>query len=229
MGRIMANESAESAVRAALLGVHDERSRLQFLEHFHGQVAAFEHTMIDAYSRWIEFGNTFAKDHDSATVVGTLFTVVARTLLSMKLLMLGHLTMAGAAQRQACEALAAAFLFAERDWTYRRDSWDGRFSVNKAVGLVVKRSGQLNLNSEALRTLLQAQDFYNKFSHPTALAMADLINLKGGGHHLGASFDPHKLPFYEKELASRLGFAGILVNAIDGVEQQMRRWPEFRR
>jgi hypothetical protein len=96
------------------------------------------------------------------------------------------------------------------------------------VGLVIKRSAELGLDASALETLRQAQSFYNQFSHPTVLAMADLINLNGGGHHLGASFDRHKVEFYEKDLISRLGFAGILANAIDGVDQQMRRWPQFR-
>jgi hypothetical protein len=184
--------------------------------------------MTDVYDRWLRFESDFAKDHDSAIVVGTLFTVVARALLSMKLLMLGQLTMSGSAQRQACEALGLAFLCARRDWPYRQQTWDGQFSTNKAVGLVIKRSAELGLDASALETLRQAQSFYNQFSHPTVLAMADLINLNGGGHHLGASFDRHKVEFYEKDLISRLGFAGILANAIDGVDQQMRRWPQFR-
>lgn len=223
-----ATPSPQSVVRAALLGLHDNDVRLAFLKHFQPEVDAFERTMTDVYRRWIEFETAFAKDHDSATVVGALFTVVARAVLSMKLLLLGHSTMAGTAQRQACEALASAFLFAQREWPYRQQNWEGRFSVNKAIGLVIKRSTQLGLEAEALQTLLQAQAFYNKFSHPTALAMGDLINLRGGGHHLGASFDPHKIQFYEKDLASRLGFAGILINAMDGVRQQLSRWPEFR-
>ena len=223
-----ADNRAHAAVRDALLGLQDNVVRAAFIGHFQEQLDSFERTMTYVYERWLRFESDFAKDHDSAIVVGTLFTVVARALLSMKLLMLGQLTMSGSAQRQACEALGLAFLCAQRDWPYRQQTWDGQFSTNKAVGLVIKRSAELGLDASALETLRQAQSFYNQFSHPTVLAMADLINLNGGGHHLGASFDRHKVEFYEKDLISRLGFAGILANAIDGVDQQMRRWPQFR-
>jgi hypothetical protein len=223
--RELPDKTAHAAVRAALMGLHDDQVRLAFIAHFHEQLDAFEQTIADVYSRWLKFEADFARDEDSATVVGALFTVIARAISSMKLLMLGQLTMSGSAQRQACEALASAFLFAERDWPYRMQSREGQFSVNKAVGLLIKRSAELGLDSKALQTLLQAQSVYSKFSHPTMLALADLVNLKGGGHHLGASFDPHKIPFYEQDLISRLGFASILVDAFDGIERQMKRWP----
>jgi hypothetical protein len=132
------------------------------LEHFHEQVGAFERTMVDVYERWLDFERAFAKDHDSATVVGTVFVVIARAVISMRLLTLGHITLSGAAQRQSCEALASAFLFAEREWPYRRDSWEGRFSVNKAVDVLIRRSGELNLNPAALQTLRQARHCSSK-------------------------------------------------------------------
>lgn len=224
----MQDNSTLAAVQGALHGHQDDEAELRFLEHFQVQVVSFETRMTDVYDRWREFERMFARNHDSATVVGTLFTVVARMLLSMRLLILGHITMAGGAQRQVLEALASAFLFAKHDWPYRQQAWKGRFSVNRSIGLLVKRSQELSLNQEALQAIAQAQIFYSRLSHPTILAMGDLIGLGARTHHLGACFDLAKLPFYDKEVASRVGFAGILTNAFDGVEIHMRDWPEFR-
>ncbi len=59
--------------------------------------------------------------------------------------------------------------------------------------------------------------------------MADTIGLGGGGHHLGASFDQQKVPFYLKEIESRTGFARTLPNAMDGISLRMQAWPQFNR
>ncbi|MEW5980810.1 MAG: hypothetical protein AB1806_00400 [Acidobacteriota bacterium] len=222
----MLDKSALAAVQAALRGRQDEETERLFLEHFQVQVSSFETATAEVYDRWRTFESTFARDQDSATVVGALFTVVARMLLSMRFLILEHITMAGGAQRQALEALASAFLFAKYDWPYRQRAWLGRFPVHRSIDLLVKRSEELGLNREALEVATQAKRFYNKMSHPTIIAMGDLIGR--GTHHLGPIFDPKKLPFYEKEIASRIGFAGILTNAIDGVASHMREWPDFR-
>jgi hypothetical protein len=215
-------------IHDVLFGLDDERARKRFIERFGTQLAEFETIMATAYQTWRALDERFAKDRDSATVVASVFAVLARMVLSMKLLILGHVALSGAAYRQVLEALAQAFLFAAPRFPYLKQAWNGQFSPNKAVDKAMRRRAELGLNRDALDVLRKARDFYNMYSHAGFLAMGDLVDLDGGGGtNLGASFDPRKLPVYEAEVASRVNLAKTLVNAMDGVATLMRRWPQF--
>jgi len=100
------NSDPAHPIHGAIFGVGDDVVRCQFLKHFEHELAEFERLMVAVYGRWQEHEARFARDRDSATVVGTLFVVIARLLLSMNLLVLGHIALAGAAKRQVFEALA---------------------------------------------------------------------------------------------------------------------------
>ena len=214
----------------ALWGPRDDEIRYQFQTALAPQLKGFESAILAAYDDWFAFEHAYAKDQDSATVVGFAFSVVARLTISVNLLTLGHLTLSGGAFRQAQEALAAAFVMADYKAPYRQQLWDGQFSISKAVGLFLKQAASdSKLNAAAVQGLSKARAFYNGYSHPTLLAMADTIGLRGGGHHLGASFDQEKMPFYSKELESRTGFARTLPNAMDGISLRMQDWPQFKR
>ena len=183
--------------------------------------------MTLVYDKWLNFSETFSFDKDSATVVGMLFFVIKTLILSMQFLMTGHITMAGAAKRQAIEAIALALLFSKHELPYLKLACDDKLYVNTAIDKIIKHKEELYLNNEGLQIMKQAKNFYNKFSHPTFLALGDSINLDGFGCYLGSSFDESKLPFYEKEVYSRLGLSKILINIIEGVTQQMYEWPFF--
>jgi len=225
---IIMNLAPAELIHRALFGIDDEPTRLRFLEHFGDQICQFETTMTSVYESWQEFDKTFTKDQDSGTVVGILFGVIARLILSMKLLMAGHITLTGAAKRHVIEAVALALLFSKQELPYLHKVWEGKFAVNKAIDLIIKHQKKLNLNKEALNTMKEARNFYDKLSHPTIFSMGDTINLDGTGMYLGASFDEDKLPFYQKEVNSRVGLANILINVMEGVTRQMREWPCFR-
>jgi hypothetical protein len=224
-------EVPRGEVHDALVGQADVVARDRFIARFRGEFAALEAAIAEAYQRWSRFEQEFAKDHDSATVVGMAFLVVSRLVTSANLLSLGQLTLSGAAFRQALEALAAAFVFADPLSPHRADVWEGKFSVNKAVPMLFKQAAtDPRLNRQGVEVLLKSRAFYDKLSHPTALSMADVISLDGqSGHHLGAWFDDAKVPFYAQELVLRTGFARILPNAVDGIEGRMREWPQFER
>lgn len=216
-------------VHRALFGMDDEDARKRFIEHFGDLVRQFETNMTSVYEGWVEFDKTFMRDQDieTATVVGTIFAFITRLILSMRLLMVGHITLAGATMRQAVEAIALTLLFSKYGLPYLREAWEDRFSVHKAIDILYKNRKKLKLNKEALQVMKNNRDFYHKFSHSTILAMNDMINMDGSGIYLGASFDEAKLPFYEKEVTSRVNLSKILVNVIEGVTRQMREWPCF--
>lgn len=222
------DEETRERLLDALWGRRDADVRHQFRQALGDHLGSFESAISVAYEDWLAFEHVYAKDRDSATVVGFLFNVVARLTMSVNLLTIGQLALSGATFRQAQEALATAFVMADYDAPYRSRLWDGQFSVNKAVALFLKQStGDPDLSAEPAQHLSKARAFYDRFSHPTLLAMADTIASKARGHVLGASFDPGKLLFYTKEIESRTSFAGTLPNAMDGVSLRMQRWPQF--
>ncbi len=217
----------QKLIHNALFGLDDEEVRQHFLDHFGDKIHQFETTMTAVYESWLNFDKAFAKDQDSGTVVGILFGMMARLIQSMKLLISGHITLAGATYRQVIEGIALALLFSKRGLPYLREAWEDKFSVNKAVGLLYKHRHKLGLDKEALNIMKNKRNFYHKFSHLTISAMNDIINLDGSGIYLGASFDKDKLPFYEIEVTSRVNLANILINVIGGVTRQMWEWPRF--
>lgn len=107
------HEHLRQEVHTALLGHADTVIRRAFIRRFSSQFDAFEAALLAAYERWCQLDSAFAKDRDSATVVGTTFIVVARLTMSANLLTLGQITLSGAAFRHAIEALACAFVFAD--------------------------------------------------------------------------------------------------------------------
>jgi hypothetical protein len=229
LGELM--EGRRREVHEAMVGKADSAVRHGFIAQFRGEFVALEVAIAEAYERWSQLEEEFAKDRDSATVVGMAFLVVARLVMSANLLSLGQPTLSGAAFRQALEALAAAFVLADPLSPHRAAVWEGRFSVNKAVQMLFKQSvTDTRLNRQGIEVLTKSREFYDKLSHPTALSMADVISFDGqGGHHLGAWLDHEKGLFYEQELASRTGFARIIPNAIEGIERRMCEWPQFAR
>lgn len=215
-------------IHSALFGLDDEEVRQNFLDHFGAQIWQFETNMAGVFESWLNFDKVFRKDQDSGTVVGILYIVIVRSVQSMKLLITGNITLAGAAKRQVIEAIALALLFSKRELPYLRLAWDGKFSENKAIDKIIKHRKELNLNKEALEVMKASRNFYDKLSHPTIFSMGDTINLDIPGiYYLGASFDKSKLEFYQKEINSRVSLANIIINIIDGITRQMREWPCF--
>jgi hypothetical protein len=223
------NLAPTELIHRALFGIDDEPIRQLFMEQFGDQVRQFETRMTLVYESWQEFDKIFThnQNQDSATVAAILFTVIVRIILSMKLLITGHITLAGAAYRQVIEAIALALLFSKRGLPYLREYWDGKFRVHRAVKLLDKHRNELGLDKEAFDLMKNKRNFYHTLSHPTILAMGDIISLEGAGIYLGASYDEAKLPFYEKEVSSRVNLANILINVIEAVTRQMREWPCF--
>ncbi len=217
------------AVLDAFWGRLDGAARAAFSEVFKDKLAELETAIVVAYDDWQDFEGVFARDEESATVVGSLFNVVARLTVSANLLTLGQLAVSGASFRQAQEALATAFLLADFQAPHRTHFLEGRFPVHRAVTMLRRQASRdRTLNVQAIDVLSRSHSFYNNYSHPTVLAMSDTIGLGGAGHHVGASFDPKKASFYDKELESRIGFAKLLPNAMNGVSSRMLIWPQFR-
>jgi hypothetical protein len=180
----------QDLIHRALFGLDDEEVRQHFFKNFGDQISQFETTMKDVFQRWLDFDKSFRKDQDSGTVVGVLYMMIVRLIQSMNLLITGNITLSGAAMRQVIEAIAVAILFSKRELPYLKLAWQKKFSVNKAVDKIIKHQKKLKLDKEALKIMKDSITFYDKFSHPTILAMGDTMQLDGIGiYYLGASFD----------------------------------------
>jgi hypothetical protein len=95
---------------------------------------------------------------------------------------------------------------------------EDKYSTNKAVYDVMKHQKILCIKREALEILKKGRSFYDKFSHPTFMTLASVLDLSMlGPMFFGASFDEGKLQVYAKEIRSKINFSRIINNIIDGV------------
>lgn len=212
-------------IHEVLTGKDDEEVRKQFMKCFSSEIAQFEKVMADAYDHWRTFDAQFSKTEDSATVTALLWTVVRGHIISFRLLISGYWVAAGNTQRQVFEGCAMTIVASKHGWPYLKKYLDNRFSTNKAIDVLKRRRGELNIGKEGLSILEKSINFYDGLSHPTRLALADIMSLDGTHKvYIGASFDNAKIKGYKKEIDGRVGFARTINNIISGVEKNMRAW-----
>jgi len=216
----MNEESKEFAVGIVsdeLLG-DTNQVRSKFLKHFQSELEQFIAAMAASYLHWKKFDKTVDGNEERAHISALLYGAINAHVISMKLFISGYFTPAGNTERQALESAAMALLCSKPELGFLRRYMDDKYSSNKAVRDVVKHHKALRLKREALKTLEKNRAFYDKFSHPTFMTLAASIGLSEPGPlFFGAVFDNGKMPFYEKEIRSKLSFAGIINNIIDGV------------
>jgi len=199
-----------------------EQLRLAYLKHFEKEINDFTEVMSDAYLSWKKFDSEISKTEEKAYISALLFGTINLHTISMKLLINGFFIPAGNAQRQALECAAMALLCSKPSLEFLKKYMKGHYSSNKAVRDVVKHHKKLGLNREALKALERNRTFYDKFSHPTYMTIAASIGMAEPGRlDFGAAFDEAKLPFYAKEINSKVNFAKIISNIIEGVRNNL--------
>jgi hypothetical protein len=193
----------------------------QYLGRYQEQLERFVESMTTSYSAWQEFDATLAGDSQRAHISALIFGALSMHLMSTKFLTWGLLVPAGNTMRQVLEIICMAFLASKPSLGFLDRYASGRYSTNDAVRDVIKNHTKLNLNHDALATLRDARDFYNKFSHPTLLTITTFIALGGDHTFFGASFDPDKQYAYDKEVSTRVQVAGLLENMIHGIRYNL--------
>ena len=220
----MDEASQEFAVRIVseeLLGDTDQ-AREQYLSHFRPELEEFVAAMASIYLHWKEFDKTVGGSEERAHISALLYGTMNSHVVSMKLLISGYLIPSGNTQRQALESAAMALLCSKPELGFLKRYMEEKYSTNKAVRDVVKHHEALHLNKSALKTLVKKRSFYDKFSHPTFMTLASVLGLsKPGPLFFGSSFDEGKLSAYAKEIRSKLSFARIINNIIDGAWQNL--------
>ncbi len=196
--------------------------RSQYVERFQSELEHFVEAMAASYLHWKKFDKTVGGNEERAHISALLYGAINAHVISMKLLISGYFIPAGNTQRQALESAAMALLCSKLGLGFLTRYMDEKYSTNKAVRDVVKHHKTLGLKREALKTLEKNRAFYDKFSHPTFMTLASSIGISTlGPLFFGSSFDEGKMQFYAKEIRSKVSFAGIINNIIDGVRMNL--------
>lgn len=212
-------------IHNAILGKDEEKVQTEFLRRFGHEIESFETAMTELYDRFRDFDTRFSKTEETATVTALLFSILYGHLVSMRLLISGHLIPAGNIERQVIESIAMWILSSRIDWPYLKKYMQGQFSTDRSVSILLKRSGELGLNKKALLQIQKAFQFFHKLSHPTRLALAHMIALDGtGNYYLVSGFDKSKVFGYKKEIHLRLSLAISLLSAFALVSGNMSKW-----
>jgi len=216
----MNEESTEFAVGIVSDELLGDTNQVQskFVERFQAELERFIAEMAASYLHWKKFDKTVEGNEERAHISALLYGAINTHVISMKLLISGYFIAAGNTQRQALESAAMALLCSKPTLGFLKRYMDEKYSSNKAVRDVMKHHKALHLKRDALKTLEKTRTFYDKFSHPTFMTLASSIGFSPPKPlFFGAAFDDGKIPFYEKEIRSKVSFAAIINNIIDGV------------
>jgi hypothetical protein len=139
--------------------------------------------------------------------------------------MSGYTVTSGSLFRQVLEGISLALLCSTKSLTVLDRFMNDKYSVNSAVGDLVKHSKAVQVKTEAVQTTQLAYKFYHKYAHlskPTIAAGANFA--RGGVPNVGAYFDLAKLAEYRKEVKGRVSLARVLPNIVMRIAQNVVVW-----
>ncbi len=201
--------------------IADVRDR--FLKEFPGEIEEFVEHMADAFLNWRKLDAKIGTDVRLAHVSALVYSAVTLHILSMKLLMSGHIVAAGNLMRQVVESMATGLLCSATSLGILDKYIKGKYSTNKSIDQVIKYADKVGAKREALKQLQKTQVFYHKYSHPSLFTVASHICFDTeGALYVGCSFDEGKVVQYRKEVKGRLGLAKVFPNFVQGIANNMK-------
>jgi hypothetical protein len=214
-----------AAIENEVVG-YDEETKKQYLKQFEREITDFLDRISLAYVRWQEFDAQIGDNSQKAFVSAYLFNVINNLVVSMRLLISGFYVAGGNLVRHAIESCGAAILCSRCDYPFCARIQSNRYSIHRALHHVRRNSTSLAVNRDSLAHLVQARDFYDAYSHATAMSLSTTMAFDDEGKAcLGAYFDEGKIAGYEKEFGTRLNMALIIPNLIEGIRQN-GQWTE---
>lgn len=211
----------------------DESVRAQFRNRYSGQAIGFAEAIAPAFARFPQFSEDGQHCIQTALVCGFVHGVLDDLMTSMKLLLSGKLTASGNLLRQAIEGICMALMCAyqgtlsigEKESVYWKMVQEQAKEVegHLAAKQLVKNWDRLGLALEGAEQLKSTMGVYHLHSHAGVAAMAYRMELGPSGLiYIGGHFDEAKTGGYAVELAQRIEFAKLAVQAIDFM------WPGVR-
>jgi hypothetical protein len=202
--------------------IADVRDR--FVEKFKEETEAFVLDIADAYLEWRSLDAEIGTDERLAYVSALVYSAITLHILSMKLLLSGHVVAAGNVMRQVIESIAMALLCSTPSLGVLDRYIKGKYSTNKSVDQSIKHAKAMGVTREALKDLQKAQIFYHQYSHPSPFTIASLISFDTeGALYVGCSFDEGKVEQYQKEVDGRLSLAKIFRNFVQCVATNVKK------
>jgi hypothetical protein len=194
-----------------------------YVIEFKDEIEEFVQHMADAFLEWrcldTEIGTNERLCHVSALV----YSAITLHILSMKLLLSGHIVAAGNLMRQVIESIAMGLLCSTPSLGVLDRYIKGKYSTNKSVDQIIKHAKALGVKRESLKDLQKAQIFYHQYSHPSLFTVASHICFKTeGALYVGCSFDEGKVEQYRKEVNGRLSLAKVFSNFVQGVVNNVK-------
>ena len=191
----------------------------EFKGRFGEKIELFISLMEVAIIRWQEFDNGVQGNRNIALLSSLIYTAINLHSIAAHLFLSGFSIPSGNTQRQVIECIAMAVLGSKTNLGYLHRYDAGKFSIHKAMDVVLKKHHLLNVSREAVIALRDTREFYHTFSHPTNMTSAYQMSMGSPGLFFGASFDPEKTPEYEKEIVGRLNIAKLFDNLIEGIRR----------
>jgi hypothetical protein len=208
--------SREEMIRLELFS-WDHEIPEQYRSRYREYLDQFVASMARAHRAWENFDATLQASEQRAHISSLIFGALSLHVMSTKLLVWGLLVPAGNTMRQVLEIMCMALLASKPRLGYLERYSSDRYSTTHAIRDALKNAEKLSLVPEALVTLQEARDFYNKFSHPTLLTIATYVEVGGNRTYIGASFDEGKQYAYAKKMSTRAQVAGLLNNVIEAI------------
>lgn len=205
---------------------NDEGARAAFDKEFGGELQAFADAATTALDLWGQFRDTIDDtDERRVAVTAIAFTSINQNIMSFKLFLSGYTVASGALFRLVLEGVSLASLCAVKSLPVLDRYLKDEYSPNKAVTDLAKYAAKVRVNHRAFATLVQQYKFYHKYAHLSRLTIAAGANFSMNGQpNVGAFFDPGKVREYGREVRSRVSFAKVLPNFMQGVIQNMAAW-----
>ena len=205
------------------LASDDSDVRAEYLKLFEADAQEFSTSMAQAFMKWRALDAEMQGSDERAYISAQVYLAITLHILSMKLFLSGHIVAAGNLFRQVVESIALALVCSGKDLPILAQFMKGEYSTNRAVHDVWRHREKLGLN-DAVESLKNTQEFYDKYSHPTPLTIAAIMSFSENGTYVGTSFDKEKIDAYKREAIGRVSLARVFPNFVDGVMANIAKW-----
>lgn len=209
------------------LNIFEQDVLADFKDNYGSQIDQFVQNMAASYSEWSRLDNDVKDKEEVAYFSSVLFWAFSSLLHSFKLFCHGYQIPAGNLMRQCVEAIAFSVYATDKSNSAMKNLRDGKISTNKAVAKLNKTHviKKLGLNKEAVKTMVEAQKFYDQFSHPSRMTIASCISFENPGDiYVGGSYDKGKKDAYDKEFSLRVSLSRDLPAIITNIRSKIESW-----
>lgn len=208
------NRPSKSDTLSLILKDHSPVMR-QFREEFGSAIDGVSASLVKAFHGYRDIDDRIRGDLRAATVTAFFFTALNSLVQSTQLLLVGMLVPSGNLMRQYGEASAMAVLCSASGLDIFERFSENRttFPVHDSLGILKRKTTRrvIPLDPDAWDRFAELTKFYDKFSHPTSLAVASQFMFGATGMlSLGGEFDPAKVDQYRIEIERRRSASEVL-------------------